>query len=138
MVDLNNLENITKKKIAHKFGVSEVTISKTFKKVEEYKHILNSQDRVNEFIKNKLIEKMNQKIPIELLSRFEKFNIPTTKEELIEYKFSYSNIFTEENLFNNIKNTNTEKLKKQIKKVSNKIKNNKIKPLTETKILHSN
>ena len=136
MVDLNNLENITKKKIAHKFGVSEVTISKTFKKVEEYKHILNSQERVNEFIKNKLIEKMNQKLPTELLARFEKFNIPTTKEELIEYKFSYSNIFTEENLFNNIKNTNIEKLRKQIKKVSNKIKNNKIKPLTETKILY--
>ena len=138
MVDLNNLENITKKKIAHKFGVSEVTISKTFKKVEEYKHILNSQDRVNEFIKNKLIEKMNQKIPTELLARFEKFNIPSTKEELNNYKFSYSNIFTEENLFNNIKNTNIEKLRKQIKKVSNKIKNNKIKPLTETKILYSN
>jgi transcription initiation factor TFIIIB Brf1 subunit/transcription initiation factor TFIIB len=138
MVDLNNLENITKKKIAHKFGVSEVTISKTFKKVEEYKHILNSQERVNEFIKNKLIEKMNQKIPTELLPRFEKFNIPTTKEKLIEYKFSYSNIFTEENLFNNIKNTNIEKLRKQIKKVSNKIKNNKIKSLSETKILYSN
>ena len=136
MVDLNNLENITKKKIAHKFGVSEVTISKTFKKVEEYKHILNSQERVNEFIKNKLIEKMNQKIPTELLPRFEKFNIPTTKEKLIEYKFSYSNIFTEENLFNNIKNTNIEKLRKQIKKVSNKIKNNKIKSLLETKILY--
>ena len=136
MVDLNNLENITKKKIAHKFGVSEVTISKTFKKIEEYKHILNSQDKVNEFIKNKLIEKMNQKIPTELLSRFEKFNIPSTKEELNEYKFSYSNIFTEENLFNNSKNTNIEKLRKQIKKVSNKIKNNKIKLLTETKLFY--
>ena len=93
MADLNNIENINKRKLANKFGVSEVTITKTYKKIEEYKDILKSQEKVDQFIKNKLIEKINQKIPIELLSRFEKFNIPITKEELEIYKFAYSNIF---------------------------------------------
>jgi transcription initiation factor TFIIIB Brf1 subunit/transcription initiation factor TFIIB len=135
MADLNNIENINKRKLANKFGVSEVTITKTYKKIEEFKDTLKSQEKVDNFIKNKLIEKINQKIPIELLSRFEKFNIPTTKEELQIYKFAYSSIF-DDNLFNNIKNTNTDKLKEQIKKVSNKFKNNKVRQLTETKLFY--
>ncbi len=136
MAELNNIDNINKRRLANKFGVSEVTIAKTFKKIEEHKDILKSQEKVDEFIKKKLIEKVNQKIPTDLIERFQKFNIPTLKEELSTFKFSYSKLFKEDNLFNNIKNTNTEKLKEQIKKVSNKYKSNRTKNLTETKLFY--
>ena len=135
MAEFNNIENINKRRLANKFGVSEVTISKTFKKIEEYKDILKSQEKVEEFIKKMIIKNINQKIPKELYSRFEKFNIPTDKEELDNYTFAYSKIFTDsENLFNNIKNTDIEKLKIQIKKVSNKFKEMKTIKFVETKL----
>jgi transcription initiation factor TFIIB len=135
MAEFNNIENINKRRLANKFGVSEVTISKTFKKIEEYKDILKSHEKVEAFVKQMVINNINQQIPKELYYRFEKFNIPTDKETLDKYIFSYSKIFTEsENLFNNIKNTDIEKLKKQIKKVSNKFKEEKNIKLVQTKL----
>jgi transcription initiation factor TFIIIB Brf1 subunit/transcription initiation factor TFIIB len=135
MAEFNNIENINKRRLANKFGVSEVTISKTFKKIEEYKDILKSYEKVEAFVKQMVINNINQQIPKELYYRFEKFNIPTDKETLDKYIFSYSKIFTEsENLFNNIKNTDIEKLKKQIKKVSNKFKEVKNIKLIQAKL----
>lgn len=137
MSEFNNIENINKRRLANKFGVSEVTISKTFKKIEEYKDILKSQEKVEAFIKQMVIKNINQKIPKELYSRFEKFNIPTDKEKLDQYNFPYSMIFTDgANLFNNIKNTDIEKLKTQIKKVSNKLREVKPIKLIQTEKLY--
>ena len=43
VVDLNML-NIERKVIAKKFGVSEVTVIKTYRKIEQYKNILVNDD----------------------------------------------------------------------------------------------
>jgi len=136
MAEFNNIENINKRRLANKFGVSEVTISKTYKKIEEYKDILKSQEKVESFIKQMIIKNINKKIPKELYARFEQFNIPTDKEELEKYKFSYSEIFTNNNnnIFNNIKNTDIEKLRIQIKKVSNKFKERNSLKLVQAKL----
>ncbi len=135
MAEFNNIDNINKRKLANKFGVSEVTISKTFKKIEEYKNILKSQEKVDEFIKQLLIKNINHKIPIELYNRFKQFNIPIEKNELEKFTFAYSNIFNDDNLFNNIHNNNIIQMKYQIKKVSNKFKNIIQKKLVETQII---
>ena len=123
MAEFNNIENINKRKLANKFGVSEVTISKTFKKIEEYREILKTQDKVDQFIKEMMIKNINQKVPQELLSRFEQFNIPIEKKELETYKFKYSRIFNDESLFKNcISKEKLNNLQIEIKKVSNKLK----------------
>jgi transcription initiation factor TFIIB len=131
MAEFNNINNINKRKLANKFGVSEVTISKTYKKIEEYKNILKSQSKVAEFIKQKVIRDINHKIPRELLLRFQKFNIPIDKAELENYTFEYSKLFTDDNIFNNIHNTDTKKLNETIKKITFKLKTRKILTLTD-------
>ena len=72
------------------------------------------------------INNFNEKIPKHLYSRFEKFNIPTDKTQLLNFKFEYSKIFDtnidQDFLFNNIRNTNITNLRIHIKKVSKKIK----------------
>ncbi len=135
MTEFNNIDNINKRKLAHKFNVSEVTIGKTYKKIEEYKDILKSQEKVESFIKQMVINNINQKVPKNLMSRFQKFNIPTDKEELKEYYFKYSQIFTDDNLFKaTILNTNIEEKREQVRKVSAKFKNLKPLKLTESKL----
>ncbi len=51
MTDMNNLP-ITKKNIADTFGVSEVTIKKTFDKLKEYKYILLNDQLIDKIIIN--------------------------------------------------------------------------------------
>lgn len=137
MAEFNDISSITKKKLASRFGVSEVTITKTYKKIEEYKDILGSQDKVNDYIKNKLINAVNNKISDILSIRFEKFGIPMDKEELSNFKYKYSNIFKDDSAIiikpknNKIKNNiDTEqiiKLKIRVKRLSKKIKSNLLK-----------
>ena len=42
MAENNNITSLTKKKLRIMFGVSEVTISKTYKKIEKIKNILSA------------------------------------------------------------------------------------------------
>ena len=133
MAEFNDLTIINKKKLAAKFGVSEVTISKTYKKLEKYKHILKNQFLVDKYIEQQEINEKSDTIPKHLYARFEKFNIPTDREQLLNFKFEYSKIFdmntntnipNQDFLFNNIRNTDIKKLKIHIKKVSKKMKQN--------------
>jgi transcription initiation factor TFIIB len=132
MAEFHNIDNINKRRLANKFGVSEVTISKTYKKIEEYKEILKSQQKVDEFIKKQLIKDINHKVPQELLTRFQKFNIPTEKSELEHFKFNYSKLFSENNIFNNIHNTDPQQMRQQIKNISIKFKTRKSPSLTSS------
>jgi len=119
MADFNNIGTISKRKLANKFNVSEVTISKTYKKIENFKEILKSQSQVEAFIKKEQIKNEKREIPEILHERFKKFNIPIDREELKTFKFEYSKIFTVEpkELFNNTFNINIEpKIKIKIKK----------------------
>lgn len=66
-VELNNL-NITKKNIAKRFSVSEVTITKTYDKIKKYKKILINTKLVDVLVK-KRDEKINNMDPPERFLR---------------------------------------------------------------------
>ena len=76
MAHINNL-NITKKIIASYFYVSQVTISKTFYKIEPFSKILINDDMCN--IIEKEIEKYQKDILINDPINFIKFNVDTDK-----------------------------------------------------------
>jgi hypothetical protein len=87
------------------FGVSEVTISKTYKKIEKIKHILNDDKKVLEIF-NKMNKQKAKDEPIDplLLERMKQFNIQVNGEI--------------KNVNGEIKNVNGE-----IKNVNGEIKN---------------
>jgi len=73
-IDLNKLQ-ISKKAIAEKFSISEVTIVKIYKKIEQYKKIL-----VNDNLTNKLVqlieeEKEKMKMPEEFKKLYQKVKV---------------------------------------------------------------
>lgn len=100
MADLNDLKSITKKKLSNKFGVSEVTITKTFKTIEQYKRALindKTTDQLVEIIKQ---NRIRDKIPDNILEKFKKFNIePTKKQDSIENNISKEKIQDDSNDF---------------------------------------
>jgi transcription initiation factor TFIIIB Brf1 subunit/transcription initiation factor TFIIB len=104
MGEMNNIPNMTKKKLREMFGVSEVTISKTYKKIEKVKHILNDDKEVDRILASikKDSEKDEEIDPI-ILERMKKFGVKV--ESKVELQ-------TE-------KNSSKEPIKIQIKK-SNK------------------
>ena len=55
MADMYNLRSITKKKVSLNFDISEVTITKTYKKIELYKKIL-----INDVLVNKILERVDR------------------------------------------------------------------------------
>jgi transcription initiation factor TFIIB len=75
MATVNNLNFINKKVLSKEFDVSEVTIIKTYKKIEKYKKAL-----LNDKITDKLVKKIkknikNDEIPDNVLERLKRFNI---------------------------------------------------------------
>jgi transcription initiation factor TFIIIB Brf1 subunit/transcription initiation factor TFIIB len=77
MAENNNINTMTKKRLRKMFGVSEVTISKTYNKIKNIKHILNNNEAVDKvLIKIKSNEsEPDEEIPPEILLRMKKFNI---------------------------------------------------------------
>ena len=88
MADMNNLP-ITKKTIAVEFEVSEVTIAKTFKKLEFYKRILVNDELSNKLVK--ILEEENEKIkmPTNLKEKYDniKLEFPDELEAKKENNF---------------------------------------------------
>lgn len=80
MAELNNLHSINKKSISKAFGISEITIMKTYKKIEEYKNILNNDETINKIInkKNEIVQKKT--IPPEVLERMKRYGIKIDEE----------------------------------------------------------
>lgn len=78
MADINNIP-ITKKLISKQFKISEVTIMKTYKKIESYKKILINDELTNKIINILNKEKINLEIPEKLKKKYEKL-INTNKE----------------------------------------------------------
>lgn len=76
MANLNNL-NITKKMIASHFIVSEVTISKTYGKIEHFKNILVNDELCD--IIEKEIKKNEQNIKVHDSSEFIRFGVDVNK-----------------------------------------------------------
>ena len=82
MAENNNIASMNKKKLRTLFGVSEVTISKTYKKIEKVKHILNDDKKVNEiFNKMNKIKVIDDTINPLLLERMKQFNIPINNQD---------------------------------------------------------
>jgi hypothetical protein len=79
MADINDLRTINKKKLASIFGVSEVTISKTYIKIEKFRKALINDKLTDKMVKLLADNKINFKIPDFILERQKKFNItPST------------------------------------------------------------
>lgn len=102
MGEMNNIPSMTKKKLREMFGVSEVTISKTYKKIEKVKHILNNDKEVERILASmkKDSEKDEEIDPI-ILERMKKFGVKV--ESKIESKIE--------------KRSSKEPIKIQIKKI---------------------
>ena len=82
MGEMNNIPSMTKKKLREMFGVSEVTISKTYKKIEKVKHILNNDKEVERILAlmKKDSEKDEEIDPV-ILERMKKFGVNVEKVE---------------------------------------------------------
>jgi transcription initiation factor TFIIB len=83
MGELNGLTCITKKKIKQIFGVSEVTIGKTYKKLENIKHLLLDDVEINKIVTKINVEENNIQINNDVLKRMSMFGIDT--ESYIKY-----------------------------------------------------
>ena len=87
MAENNNITNMTKKKLRNMFGVSEVTISKTYKKVEKIKNILAKDKEIDKLLNNiKKTQDDDEKETINplLLERMKKFGIKMNNEIITE------------------------------------------------------
>jgi transcription initiation factor TFIIIB Brf1 subunit/transcription initiation factor TFIIB len=88
MGENNNIPSMTKKRLREMFGVSEVTISKTYKKIEKIKHILSDDVAVDKVIvKMKQAEEDDEEeIDPIILERMKKFNIKLENTDNAETK----------------------------------------------------
>jgi transcription initiation factor TFIIB len=113
VVELNNLP-ITRKMIATAFEVSEVTITKAYRKLYEYKkYILNTE--LTNLLANKMEEKKKGVImPKELVEKFNKMGFDTQKyiikddcvEDIVYEKLNLDNDTNEEDLNDYINSIN--------------------------------
>jgi len=62
---------ITRKQVAEKFDISEVTVIKTFKCVESFKHIITNNELTNELAEIIEKETIHKKMPTELLDIYD-------------------------------------------------------------------
>jgi transcription initiation factor TFIIIB Brf1 subunit/transcription initiation factor TFIIB len=129
MAENNDITNMTKKKLRLMFGVSEVTISKTYKKIEKIKNILTDDQEIDKLIikiKNKQDSCEKEEINPALLERMKKFGIKVDNSEIKEVKVNNEEvkdfkvkITTTQT--NNVINDNSEV--KDINKIKIKVKN---------------
>jgi transcription initiation factor TFIIB len=105
MAEINKIHTITKKQLGITFGVSEVTITKTFKKIEKYKNVLVDNNLTDKMISNKNTQTTEITISDKLMERFKKYNIdPSTmgggkvivQEVKEEIKSSYDEEYEED------------------------------------------
>lgn len=75
MAECNKFDNITKKIIAEEFSVSEVTITKTYKKLWKYRKIILSNELTNKIIKERIDSNTNHVIPESVIQRMKRFGV---------------------------------------------------------------
>ncbi|AYV81633.1 MAG: transcription initiation factor IIB [Harvfovirus sp.] len=75
MAEINDLRSISKRKLSMTFKVSEVTITKTYKKIEQYKRVLINNEMTDHLVG--VIEATREKnvIPAAILDRCKKFDV---------------------------------------------------------------
>jgi len=94
IIDINNL-NIEKKEISIKFEVSEVTISKTFKKIGQYKNILVNDELTDKLAKILAEDQKKIVMPEKLKTMYDSINQPEKISEESEESEEKSEILTE-------------------------------------------
>jgi len=77
MAEINNLDHITKKRISGEFGVSDSTISKTYKEIEPHKNTITNNNSTNKAVKKIDDALSKQEIPQEVLDRMKQFGVTT-------------------------------------------------------------
>ena len=101
MAELNCINNMTKKALKNLFGVSNVTIGKTYKKLEKIKHILIDDDKVNKIVDK--INILNKELVIsdEIKERMKKFGI-NSDSNVNSYVISNVNSYVNSNVNSNV------------------------------------
>lgn len=84
IIDINKL-NIDKKQISSSFNVSEVTIIKTFKKIEQYKAILVNDNLTEKLVKILEEEKKTIQKPEKLKLMYNSINKQPSTDEVIDH-----------------------------------------------------
>ena len=90
VVYINDIKHITKKKIAEKFDISDVTLTKTYNKIENYRYILIDNDLTNAVLEN-IKQETNDDIPENIKKKMEMYgdnddDMFCTKKESDKYK----------------------------------------------------
>jgi transcription initiation factor TFIIB len=83
MAEINGIKTMTRKLLAKRFMVSEVTIGKVHKKIEKYKHILCDDDAVNKLLEYIKIERDEIKISDSVLQRMKQFGLMFNSDDII-------------------------------------------------------
>lgn len=114
MAELNDLRSISKKKLSNKFKVSEVTITKTYRKIEQYKRILIDDDMTDKLVELIKQNKEKDKIPDNIIERFKKFDIKVNDKnsEYDESDMEYDSEDLDDIEENNKRKINENKLRK--------------------------
>ena len=84
IVEYNNLD-IDRKEISDKFDVSEVTIAKTYKKIEQYKNILLNDDLSDKIVNLLNIESQKIEMPDKLKQMYNKIILDEQNMQEDEY-----------------------------------------------------
>ena len=75
VAEKNKLRQITRKKLAAEFEISDVTINKTFKKIEAFKNIIFDKHKTELYSKNDTKEDDDDEIPQLVLEKMKEFGI---------------------------------------------------------------
>jgi len=87
MANINKLLSITKKKLSQQFNVSEVTIAKTYKKIEPYRDIIVDTTATEKIWKKVDSQKDSYNVSPEMLERMKKFGLAPDGTELNKDEF---------------------------------------------------
>ncbi|AYV84420.1 MAG: transcription initiation factor IIB [Hyperionvirus sp.] len=84
MAEINELRSISKRKLSTTFKVSEVTITKTFKKIEQYKKVLTNNEMTDHLVG--VLEKLREKnvMPASVQDRCNRFGVIAEPEHNIK------------------------------------------------------
>lgn len=93
MAELFELKSITRKKLSQEFGLTDVTIKKTYDAIANYRHVLLNNNAINEIAKEISIVIEQEDIPPEVLARMREFDIinDNDKIENLKSKFDIEN-----------------------------------------------
>lgn len=78
MAEMHGLHSITRKRLSEVFGVSDVTIGKSYTQIEKYKDILTNNQKTEEIV-TKMKQKDLRQIPLVVWMKMKEFNVDTSK-----------------------------------------------------------